>query len=194
MLARADDFLAKVSNDDAPLVRVVHARTAWSTMWGLAAAGAMTLPLLGGMFLLTSEAMSKPDAVSRALAQPLTTLQIVVGILMLSALLLIPARRMVAGIGRADIVEIDGSVVKVMEKGFLSKRQFSEPLDAYRGVAHRIRTTVSGIHHELVLAHPDARRDVVIALDGMDPAMTPAAVIARLGLPEITGGEIGRRR
>jgi hypothetical protein len=121
-------------------------------------------------------------------------MQIVVGILMLSALLLVPARRMVAGIGRAGIVEIDGSMVQVTEKGFLSKRQFSEPLDAYRGIAHRVRTTVSGIRHELVLVHPDARRDVVVALDGMDPSMTPATMIARLGLPEITGGELARLR
>lgn len=160
---------------------------------GLAAAGAMALPLLGGMFLLTSEAMSKPEALSRALAQPLTTAQIVFGILMLSALLLVPARRMIAGIGRAGTVEIDRGSVQVTERRLLSKRQFSEPLEAYRGVAHRIRTTVSGIHHELVLVHPDARRDVVIALDGMDPTMTPAAVIARLGLPEITGGSARRR-
>jgi hypothetical protein len=193
MLARADDFLAKVSNDDVPLVRVVRARTAWRTMLGLVVAGAMTLPLFGGMFLLTSEAVSKPEAVSRALAQPLATFQIVVGILMLAALLLVPARRLVAGIGRAGIVEIDGKLVQVAEKGLLSTRQFSEPLEAYRGVAHRIRTSVSGIHHELVLVHPDARRDVVIALDGMDPAMTPAAMIFRLGLPEITGSEIARR-
>lgn len=194
MLARADDFLAKVSNDDIPLVRVVRAKTALSNMLGLVAAGVMTLPLLGGMFLLTSEAMSKPDAVSRALAQPLTTLQIVVGILMLSALLLVPARRLLAGIGRAGIVEIDGNVVRVAERGFLSARRFREPLDAYRGVAHRIRTSVSGIHHEIVLVHPDARRDVVMVLDGMDPTMTPAAMLARLGLPEITSGELARRR
>lgn len=194
MLARADDFLAKVSNDDVPLVRIVRARRAWSTALGLGAVLAMTLPLFGGMFLLTSEAMSKPEAVSRALAQPLTTVQIVLGMLMVSALLLVPARRLVAGIGRAGIVEIDGNVVQVAEKGLLSARKFSEPLDAYRGIAHRIRTSVSGIHHELVLVHPDARRDVVIALDGMDASMTPAAVIARLGLPEITGGELVRRR
>lgn len=194
MLARADDFLAKVSNDDVPLVRIVRARRAWSTALGLGAVLAMTLPLFGGMFLLTSEAMSKPEAVSRALAQPLTTVQIVLGMLMVSALLLVPARRLVAGIGRAGIVEIDGNVVQVAEKGLLSTRKFSEPLDAYRGIAHRIRTSVSGIHHELVLVHPDARRDVVIALDGMDASMTPAAVIARLGLPEITGGELVRRR
>lgn len=159
----------------------------------LGAVAAMTVPLLGGMFLLTSEAVSKPEAVSRALAQPLTTFQIVAGVLMLSALLLVPARRLVAGIGRAGVVEIDGNFVQVAEKGLLSTRQFSEPLDAYRGVAHRIRTTVSGIHHELVLVHPDARRDVVIALDGMDPTMTPAAMISRLGLPEITGREMARR-
>jgi hypothetical protein len=194
MLARADDFLAKVSNDDVPLVRIVRARRAWSTALGLGAVLAMTLPLFGGMFLLTSEAMSKPEAVSRALAQPLTTVQIVLGMLMVSALLLVPARRLVAGIGRAGIVEIDGNVVQVAEKGLLSARKFSEPLDAYRGIAHRIRTSVSGIHHELVLVHRDARRDVVIALDGMDASMTPAAVIARLGLPEITGGELVRRR
>ena len=69
---------------------------------------------------------------------------------------------------------------------------FEESFD--RGVAHRIRTSVSGIHHELVLVHPDARRDVVMVLDGMDPTMTPAAMLARLGLPEITSGELARRR
>lgn len=34
MLARADDFLANVSNDDVPLVRIVRARRAWSTALG----------------------------------------------------------------------------------------------------------------------------------------------------------------
>ena len=133
-------------------------------MLGLVVASAMTLPLFGGMFLLTSEAVSKPEAVSRALAQPLATFQIVVGILMLAALLLVPARRLVAGIGRAGIVEIDGKLVQVAEKGLLSTRQFSEPLEAYRGVAHRIRTSVSGIHHELVLVHPDAAWSTVTTL------------------------------
>lgn len=194
MLARADDFLANVSNDDALFVRVVHAKAPWSTMAGLAAASAIMLPIFGGMFLLTSEAMSKPDAVSRALAQPFAAIQIVAGILMLSALLLVPVRRLVAGIGRAAIVEIDGNMVRVAEKAFLTARQFREPLDAYRGIAHRIRTSVSGIHHELVLVHPDARRDVIMVLDGMEPVMTPAAMIARLGLPEIMAGDIARRR
>jgi hypothetical protein len=57
-----------------------------------------------------------------------------------------------------------------------------------------MRTTLSGIRHELVLVHPDSRRDVVIALDRMEATISPASMIARLGLPEITARDIARRR
>lgn len=194
MLARTDDLLANVSNDDGRFVRVVRAKTRWHTMLGLSVAGLTVAALFGGMFLLTSEALSKPDAVNLALAQPLATLQIVAGIMMLSALLLVPVRRLVADYSSRGIVEIDGNTVRVSEKGLFSARKFREPLEAYQGIAHRMRTTVSGIHHELVLVHPDARRDVVIALDRMEAAVSPASMIARLGLPEITAGDLARRR
>jgi hypothetical protein len=194
MLARAEDLLANASNDEDSLVRIVRSKARWSTMLGLAAAGAMTLALFAGMFLITTQAISEPEAINLALAQPMATLQIVAGLLLLSALLLVPVRRLVADIGRGGVVEIDGNVVRVAEKGLFSSRRFHEPLGAYRGIFHRMRTTVSGIRHELVLVHPDVRRDVVIALDRMEPAVAPASMIARLGLPEITVEEMARRR
>lgn len=193
MLAHTDALLVNASNDDGRFVRVVHAKARWRAVLGLTMAGLMVVALFGGMFLLTSEAFSKPDAVNLALAQPLATLQIVAGLMMLSALFLVPVRRLVADFGRG-IVEIDGNTVRVSEKGLFSARRFREPLDAYKGIAHRVRTTVSGIHHELVLVHPDARRDVVIALDRMEAAVSPASMIARLGLPEIAAGDLARRR
>ena len=88
MLARADDPLSNASNDDVQLVRIVRHEARWSSVLGLAAAGALALAFLGGMLLLTGEALSEPDAVSLALARPLTTLQAVAGILMLSAILI----------------------------------------------------------------------------------------------------------
>lgn len=194
MLARTDDLLANVSNNDARFVRVANVKARWHAVLGLSVAGLMVAAFLGGMFLLTSEALSEPDAVNLALAQPLATFQIVVGIMMLSALLLVPVRRLVADFGSRGIVEIDGNMVQVSEKRLFSTRKFREPLDAYRGIAHRMRTTVSGVHHELILVHPDARRDVVIALDHMEAAISPASMIARLGLPEISAGDIARRR
>ncbi|MBN9267259.1 MAG: hypothetical protein J0I75_22340 [Hyphomicrobium sp.] len=194
MLAHAEDFLAKASNDDDCLVRIERSNARWSTMLGLTAAGATILALFGGMFLVTTQAISEPETVSLALAKPMATLQIVAGLLLLSALLLVPVRRLLADLGREGFVEIDGNIVRVAEKGLFSSRTFREPLDQYEGVAHRIRTTVSGLHHELVLVHPDARRDVVIALDRLEPAVSPAPMIARIGLPEITASEAARRR
>jgi len=154
----------------------------------------MTLALFAGMVLITNQALSEPEAVNIALAQPMATLQIVAGLLLLSALVLVPVRRLIADIGRGGTIEIDGGVVRVAERGLFSSRTFTEPLEAYRGTAHRVRTTVSGIRHELVLVHPDVRRDVVIALDRLEPAVAPASMMARLGLPEIAAGDISRRR
>jgi len=194
MLTRADELLMKASNDDAALVLIAQPQKRWTTFLDLAAAAVMTLPLLGGIFLLTTEALSKPDAVSLAFAQPVATLQIVVGLLLMAGLLLVPARRLVARAGSGGTVEIDSGMVRVAKRDLFSSRSFHEPLEAYRGTVHRVRTTISGVHHELVLVHPDARRDVVIALDRLGPALTPARMIARLGLPEIAPGEIARRR
>ena len=39
---------------------------------------------------------------------------------------------------------------------------WNEPLTAYRGVAHHIRTSLSGAQHEIVLVHPDASKSIVL--------------------------------
>jgi hypothetical protein len=115
-------------------------------------------------------------------------------LLLLATLVLIPVRRLVARAIRRAHVEIGDRLVRVSEHGYLTRRVFAEPLDAYRGIAHRIRTTLSGVQHELVLVHPDARRDVVIPLDGTPSDLTPSALMARLGLPEIPVRDIPRAR
>jgi hypothetical protein len=194
MLARADHIAAAASNEAPCLIRIERSAASWKTVLGIVTALSMMLPLIGGMFLITSQAMSEPEAINLAFARPLETLQIVAGMLMLSTLVLVPVRRLVTRIGRAGVIEIDGHHVRVHEKSGLARRAFSEPLGAYRGIAHRVRTTLSGIQHELVLVHPDARRDVVIALDDSRPGPTPANLMAQLRLPEIAPADIRRAR
>lgn len=190
----ADLAAATASNSDACLIRIERSPASWKTMLGGITALSMVLALCGGTFLLTSQALSEPEAVNLAFAHPWVTLQIVAGLLLLSTLVLIPVRRLVARIGSAGVIEIDGRNVHVRQKSGLATRAFTEPLDAYRGIAHRIRTTLSGIQHELVLVHPDARRDVVIGLDGTRPDLTAAGVMTQLRLPEIAPGDIRRTR
>jgi hypothetical protein len=194
MLASADRYPMTASNDDNVFVRIERPRAGWLPMLGLATAVAMVLPLLGGLFLVTTQALSEPETLTIALAHPMVTLQIVVGLLLLSALVLVPVRRLFARVGRASLIEIDDNVVHVRESGLLRTRVFSEPLDSYLGVSPRIRTTLSGIRHELVLVHADAGRDVVIVLDGSEQAGMLARVTQHLELPEIAVGDIRQVR
>lgn len=193
MLALADRNPMTASNDDDISLRIERPKAGWTAVLSLVTALAMVLPLFGGLFLATSQALSEPDAMAMAREHPVETLQIAVGLLLMAGLLLVPIRRLVARIGRAGLVEIENGVVRVNESRLLSKRSFSEPLDAYLGVAHRIRTTLSGIQHDLILVHPDVRRDVVMVLDGSEPGGA-GRMMARLGLPEIPVADIARAR
>lgn len=194
MLARADQIAAAAMNDDSRLIRIGRSRAGWTTTFGLVAALSMGLSLFGGMILVASQALSEPEALNLALARPMATLQIVAGLLLLATLILVPVHRLFARVGRTGLIEIDDRVVRVRESGFLAGRSFAEPLAAYEGAAHRIRTTLSGVQHEVILVHADAGRDVVIALDAVQPRMTPAAMIAQLALPEIALADIPRVR
>ena len=194
MLASADRTFMTASNDDESLVRIERPRARWTATFGLVTAAAMVLSLLGGLFLVTTQALSEPEALALARERPLVTLQIVVGLLLLAALVLVPIRRLATRAGRAGLVEIDNGFVRVRESGLFSTRSFVEPLDTYLGISHRIRTTLSGIEHELVLVHPNVHRDVVIALDGAPPAAAVARMMTRLALPEIAAGDIARAR
>ncbi len=194
MLARADQIAAAAMNDDSRVIRIERSRAKWTTAFGAVAALSMGLSLFGGMILVASQALSEPEALNLALARPMATLQIVAGLLLLATLILIPVRRLFASVGRTGLIEIDDRMVRVRETGLLAGRSFAEPLAAYEGAAHRIRTTLSGVQHEVILVHPDARRDVVIALEAARPSMTPTAMIARLALPEIALADIPRAR
>ncbi len=194
MLASADRYLMTASNDDNIFVRIERPRAGWLAMAGLATAVAMVLPMLGGLFLVTGQALSEPETLTLALAHPMVTLQIVVGLLLLSTLVLVPVRRLFARVGRASLVEIDDNMVHVRETGLVRTRAFSESLDSYLGVSPRIRTTLSGIRHELVLVHSDSARDVVIALDGGEQAGLLARMTQHLDLPQIEVGDIRQVR
>ena len=194
MLARADQIAATAMNDDFCLIRIERSPAKWTTAFGVVAALSMGLSLFGGMILVASQALSEPEALNLALARPMATLQIVAGLLLLATLVLVPVHRLFARVGRAGLIEIDDRMVRVRETGLLAGRSFAEPLAAYEGAAHRIRTTLSGVQHEVVLVHADARRDVVIVLDAVKPTMTPAAMMAQLALPEIAVADIPRVR
>jgi hypothetical protein len=194
MLARADHSAVTAANDDFRLIRIQQSRASWTVVLGVGSALSIALSLFGGLILVTSQALSEPEAINVALARPLATLQIVAGLLLLATLILIPVSRLFSRFGRTSLIEIEDRIVRVRESGLFASRTFAEPLAAYEGAAHRMRTTLSGVQHELILVHPDADRDVVIALESGPRGTTPATMMAQLGLPEIALADIDRAR
>lgn len=139
-----------------------------------AAGGLIASPIL----LITGHAVADPASTLGAIAsRPLAAVQVVLAVLIIGALFLVPTLRRV---GRAVVdrrVTIDNAVVHVTERRLAGTRYWTEPVAAYAGLAHVVRSSLSGTRHELVLAHRDPARTVTIhAADRISEAEVAAAV------------------
>jgi hypothetical protein len=62
---------------------------------------------------------------------------------------------------RRDIT-IDDGMVKVHDAGLFGNNSWVQPLSAYRGIAHHVRSSLSGTRHELLLIHPDPSQSLLL--------------------------------
>ena len=66
---------------------------------------------------------------------------------------------------------------------------WSEPLAQYAGVAHRVRASLSGLRHELILVHRKPSRSILLDVSQRIAAEDAARVANLLGLAEISSRE-----
>ncbi len=59
-------------------------------------------------------------------------------------------------------IEIAEGRVTVWETGLFSATTWSEPLSTYAGLAHHVRSSLSGTRHELLLIHPEPERSLLL--------------------------------
>lgn len=127
------------------------------------------------------------EASARALIadKPVATLQMVVGMLMWMALLAWPAHRLFTKLTGVRTVSVDNGHVTVTDKGLFGTTAETVPLDTFDGLAHHIRASLSGTRHELILAHPDRSRSVLLAIADRFTKTEVERVCLLLGVPEI---------
>ena len=154
---------------------------------GLAAA-ALTLFMLP-FGLVAAQLASDPSARAILAQHPLLGAQLSLGFVVLVVLFGWP----LAHLSRRALVRrritIEGGHVHATGLGRFGGRPWSEPLSAYRGIAPRIRSSLSGVRHELVLLHSRPERCVVLY---SGPAITPELIAAAshiLALAEIPSRE-----
>lgn len=120
--------------------------------------------------------------------------QVLVGIGLWTVLFVLPAKRILQRFGAIRRICVETGSVTVSERGLFGSRDWSAPLSEYTGIARHLRSTLSGLRHELILVHREPRKSVL--LHSGDLASAPAIDQATrlLGLPEIQPRELYRGR
>jgi hypothetical protein len=134
---------------------------------------------------VAAEAAGRPEALQLLTDRPLSATLLLVGLLLATLLIAVPARTALAEIGRRRTVCIANDTVTVTEETPFGRQVWSEPLAAYTGLAHHIRASLSGARHEIILVHADRRRSVLLHFDAVVREQDLQAMSTRLGLPVV---------
>jgi hypothetical protein len=149
----------------------------------------LLVPALAGLAvplaLLGAHAMAEPTAFTMFSDNPMTAFQVGLGLTLWCALFVWPLRMVLARAGAARVIDISTDMVRVTDRGPLRNTTWSEPLGCYRGVAHYVRSSLSGVRHEMILVHADPRRHVLLAAAPSMPQSLLTHTASLLGLPEI---------
>jgi len=74
----------------------------------------------------------------------------------------IPAWRFLNQLFTKRFIRIRNFEVEVEDKSLLGPRYWSCRLNEFEGLARRVRTTISGARHELVLLHPQRAKSILV--------------------------------
>lgn len=94
-------------------------------------------------------------------------------------------------------VEITDQSVAVADRTAFGGSTWQAPLKAYLGIAHHVRSSLSGVSHELVLVHPDKHKSVVLLAAEHISDADILRFSGLLNMPQIPAGElyrVGKRR
>ncbi|MEQ1613614.1 MAG: hypothetical protein ABL904_12740 [Hyphomicrobiaceae bacterium] len=117
--------------------------------------------LLAPFSLLMASAANDPASFLMTVQQPAIALQLGLAFFTGVAFVALPLRRLLRRSMQPRRIVISGDRVAATNHRD-GAPAWSEPLSAYRGIAHHIRTSLSGAQHEIVLVHPDATKSIVL--------------------------------
>lgn len=163
-----------------------HASVVLKALLMVPALAAVAVPLA----LLGAHAIAEPAPFAMLAEHPMEAVQIGLGLTLWCALFVWPLRLVLARAGAARVIAITADMVRVTERGPFRSTSWAEPLGTYRGVAHYVRTSLSGVRHEMILVHADPRRHVLLAAAPSIPQSLLTHTASLLNLPEIAARDL----
>jgi hypothetical protein len=150
--------------------------------------------LLTPFILIGTLAAFQTDAFLKADISWSSGLQLGAAFLLALGLIAFAVRRVKMTWASAATVEIGHGVVAVVQRGLGATRRWSLPISEYLGIAHNVRTSLSGARHELVLVHRNPAFNVLIGLAPSMPQQHVDRMAILLGLLEIPAHSISEKR
>jgi hypothetical protein len=143
------------------------------------------LAIVAPVILVAFAAVASSSTLALLTDRPLAAIQSFIGLTIWTALFIVPLKRILARLGAERTVRLNPDSVEVTDVTLLGRRSWSAPLAEYAGIAHHVRSSLSVLRHELVLVHPDASKNVLIAIADRIPQSTIDRAKTLLGLPEV---------
>lgn len=157
------------------------------------AAVLMALPFVGLSGTLVAVAVASvvgaPDGIAVLVAKPVASLGLLAAVAMSSLLAAVPIAAAVARFGRRQSVVVTGHEVTVEERSLVGFTEWRAPLSSFRGLAHCVRTSLSGVRHEIVLVHPEAARSILLSVQPRVTAGDVERMAKVLSLPTLSAAE-----
>ncbi|MGE0764950.1 MAG: hypothetical protein AB7L90_00655 [Hyphomicrobiaceae bacterium] len=145
---------------------------------------------LAGISLAT---VGEASALGVFVQRPLATVQTAAGLSLWTGLIAVPAARLMARLWSRREVRIEDSEVQILRHTPFGISRQSVSLSTYRGLAHHIRASLSGLTHEIVLVHPNQHLSVTLLCTEHVTQARFEELKALLGLPEIPASAIYER-
>jgi hypothetical protein len=150
------------------------------------------LSLIIPLALVAARAAETPATLSVLADKPLAAIELAFALALWTILFVVPIKGLIGQFACARSVRINAGCVAVTEHTLFGTRTWKADLLEYSGVAHHVRTSLSGTRRELILVHPVRRKSVLLhAADQISESMA-RDVAMLLGLKEISGNELYR--
>jgi hypothetical protein len=151
----------------------------------------LLLPALAALLVpISLVAAQASDAAVVVSENLVATAQLGVGLIIWTLLFVLPIARLITSFGMRRRVHIENGLVTLIETGPMSRFAETKPLKSYDGIVHVMRTSLSGVHHELMLVNRGVRGGIVFHRAERIGPETIARAAATLGLPVLPSAEL----
>jgi hypothetical protein len=163
-----------------------------SRLPGLALMSALAAAVIGPQIALALTAIASPEIRAILENQPSVAIELALAFVFWTALVCLPLRSMLAAILCRRQVSIADGMIEVVDIAPFSRKTWRAPLASFDGIAHHVRSSLSGVRHEAILVHPDTRRNVILMVAAQigDPELRELGQV--LGLPRVSATRIYR--